>query len=248
MRIMQRKEATEKGLKYYYTGKPCKHGHYSKRFTNSRKCCECNKENGKKWRSSHPSTYKDWYKKNRERKIAYNKKWAEDNKERVAALSKIWRQENSERFKILYRLWAKNNIEARKEIDKKWNENNPGRKQELNRLWRGNNKERDQENHRNARKRNPIIYRVLDANRRARLLNAIGTHTGKDIIELLQEQEYKCVYCNKDLRIEYHVDHIIALANGGGNSKSNLQILCPHCNMSKGAKDPIEFAELIEAI
>ena len=34
-------EALRRGEKYYYTGKPCKHGHIGPRFTTGRKCKEC---------------------------------------------------------------------------------------------------------------------------------------------------------------------------------------------------------------
>ena len=36
-----KKEATLCGDKYYFTGKPCKHGHISKRVTNSGNCYTC---------------------------------------------------------------------------------------------------------------------------------------------------------------------------------------------------------------
>lgn len=34
-------EARSAGAKYYFTGKPCKHGHITKRYANSRICAEC---------------------------------------------------------------------------------------------------------------------------------------------------------------------------------------------------------------
>lgn len=42
MDIITLKEAKEKGLKHYYTGIPCKHGHLTLRFTKGAICCECN--------------------------------------------------------------------------------------------------------------------------------------------------------------------------------------------------------------
>lgn len=40
--LVTRKQALAEGLMYYFTGKPCKHGHISRRFTNGRQCAECN--------------------------------------------------------------------------------------------------------------------------------------------------------------------------------------------------------------
>jgi len=33
-----------------------------------------------------------------------------------------------------------------------------------------------------------------------------------------------------------HIDHMVPLANGGGNDPTNLQLLCNKCNLAKGAK------------
>ena len=41
MDIITRKEAIKKRMKYYFTGKPCKHGHIAKRFIIGSNCCEC---------------------------------------------------------------------------------------------------------------------------------------------------------------------------------------------------------------
>ena len=49
---LTRQEAIDSGSKFYLTDKPCKHGHYSKRYTSSKGCYECQKatwdENNKK--------------------------------------------------------------------------------------------------------------------------------------------------------------------------------------------------------
>lgn len=38
---LTRKEAQENGSLFYLTDKPCKHGHYSKRYTSNKACFEC---------------------------------------------------------------------------------------------------------------------------------------------------------------------------------------------------------------
>lgn len=52
----------------------------------------------------------------------------------------------------------------------------------------------------------------------------------------------RCVICTTDLtkiiNVEetLHFDHIVPLANGGGNCVTNLQLLCADCNTKKGAR------------
>jgi 5-methylcytosine-specific restriction endonuclease McrA len=89
---------------------------------------------------------------------------------------------------------------------------------------------------------NPERRRELCQNKRARKLAAEGSHTAADIARIISAQKHKCALCRKSVKKKYHVDHIEPLALGGSNWPSNLQILCPSCNCSKGAKDPIDFA------
>ena len=81
--------------------------------------------------------------------------------------------------------------------------------------------------------------------RRALKAGAEGSHTPADIKRIRKAQGNKCVYCKTSLDDGYHVDHIESLAGGGSNGPENLQLLCPTCNMSKGAADPVEFAQRI---
>ena len=57
--IISRAEAKAIGYKKYFTGKPCKHGHISERYTNSKHCIDCLKQ-----RNSSPESiayFKDYY-------------------------------------------------------------------------------------------------------------------------------------------------------------------------------------------
>ena len=51
MRIVTRQAAIEKGLKRYYTGRPCKKGHKSQRYTLSCSCVQCITEGAEKSRA-----------------------------------------------------------------------------------------------------------------------------------------------------------------------------------------------------
>lgn len=92
-------------------------------------------------------------------------------------------------------------------------------------------------------KANPEKNREYLSERRRKLLSAPGSHTAKDIKNLFRLQRGMCANCHNMLLKRYHVDHVVALVNGGWNDRSNLQLLCHTCNCRKGRKDPLQFAK-----
>ena len=58
---------------------------------------------------------------------------------------------------------------------------------------------------------------------------------------LYEEQNHKCNGCQVELD-EHHfeIDHIIPQVRGGGNHIENFQLLCGHCNRTKGER-PMEY-------
>ena len=60
---------------------------------------------------------------------------------------------------------------------------------------------------------------------------------------LLVKQQCKCAACEKDISESYHADHITPLSRGGEHTGTNIQLLCPSCNLKKHAKDPIEWRQ-----
>ena len=85
MNIITRKEALEKRLTHYFTGKPCKRGHISERLVSGRGCMECYKVNSKSWYEKNPEYKKNWYKENFEYKNEYDKNWRKENPDKTAA-------------------------------------------------------------------------------------------------------------------------------------------------------------------
>ena len=87
----------------------------------------------------------------------------------------------------------------------------------------------------------PEQIRAEKAIRRSRERGAFGRYSGKDVKRLFERQLGKCPGCRGNLALGYHIDHVIPLASGGSNLASNIQLLCPTCNIRKGAKNPVDF-------
>lgn len=115
-------------------------------------------------------------------------------------------------------------------------EENPELERERVRQWQNANREKVRAAHRDYSKRNLQKCLVHTHRRRARKLNAPGTHTAADVQSLYAAQEGRCAYCGVEVGQNYDVDHIVPLSRGGGNGPDNLAIACPSCNRSKGSK------------
>lgn len=198
-RIISRSEARAQGLKRYFTGRPCKHGHASERRVGDGGCIACRDQ----WHRSHSGQMR-----------VHRCKLAADNKDRDRLAKSNWRAANRGKQKAASERWAKANRARVLARQTKWLKADPERN------------------------------RAKVSRRRARIAGANGTHTAADLAAILVGQSYRCVYCDADLhKIKRHVDHIQPLSAGGSNDPSNLQYLCEPCNLLKGAKHPVIFAQ-----
>lgn len=105
MQIITRKEAKEKGLKRYYTGKPCKHGHDEQRKVANKRCLECHRQDSRK-RYTDPVKRKqileknaEWQLHNKEKVLLIKSRWAKQNKEQVKSASAAYKKSNKEKIK-----------------------------------------------------------------------------------------------------------------------------------------------------
>jgi hypothetical protein len=138
------------------------------------------------------------------------------------------------------------NIEIKKEYNRRsWiaTKNNP-LLMEKNKIkmakWKSENRDKVNEKRRST----PDYWRKYVGKRRALKSGADGFFSSSDIKSLLSSQKEKCAICKKSIKnAKYEVDHIMPLALGGSNWPTNLQILCPSCNRSKGAKHPIDYMQ-----
>lgn len=83
MQIISQVKAKASGLKWYFTGKPCKRGHIDKRLVSNFCCATCGKEK--------IAVYRE---KNKKYISSYNKKYHEENRDLVLARHKTWLDKN----------------------------------------------------------------------------------------------------------------------------------------------------------
>ena len=179
-----------------------------------------------KSRNNSPGTYcricvnerrAEYVKRNHEKVKASKLKWYRNNKESENARMKIWRLGNKDRMRDSMRAWKIKNSDHVKSYYAEWF------------------------------KKNPDVVSSNSRNRRTRIANCDGFHIAEDISKIFAMQKGRCANCTKKLfktgEKKYHVDHIMPLARGGSNWPSNLQCLCPGCNLSKHAKHPDDWAK-----
>lgn len=90
---------------------------------------------------------------------------------------------------------------------------------------------------------NPESKRVLAHNRRARKRANGGRLSPGLADKLFKLQRGKCACCGVSIADGNHMDHVIPLALNGPNEDWNIQLLCGPCNLSKGARHPIDFMQ-----
>lgn len=139
------------------------------------------------------------------------------------------------------------NSNREKEIQrsKKWNQLNAERVAANMRKCRERRPEEMRANLQAWKKANKCRVKAFDHNKRVKRLAAIqatkNPASADDIVTILKSAKGKCYYCGCKGKLT--IDHIIPLARGGTHEKSNLLAACNRCNSSKGARDPIKFAQ-----
>ena len=148
-----------------------------------------------------------------------DRRYHKENAEKIIQRAVSWNRENKQRRKEICSAYYEKNKEnitnKRPKIFSKW--------------YYGNHEE------------NKKTKRIKQQNREARKRENGGSFTKEDVEEIMLMQKGKCAACRSRLGDKWHIDHITAVSKGGHNNRSNLQILCAPCNISKKDQDPIDF-------
>ena len=219
MVIISRKDALGKGLLFYFTGKPCNHGHVSKRYCSANRCVDCAKQKA--------DQLKELRRENRKQKTLSPRKMAQQNGDvRYTPNEPCHRCGTSQRLTSNGVCVYCNN----KTVSEKYSNDAEFRDKQAA-----------------YRKANNEKYNSHTRNRRAKIKGLDGKHSQLDVWELFDKQEGRCPYCDIYLRT-WHVDHKTPVSKGGYNGPENLQLTCPTCNLKKHNKTDGEFKAMLKLI
>lgn len=224
MEIILVKEARERGLKRYFTGKPCKHGHVDERKVIDRTCVSCNRDKSRR----HSSATKKWREENRDRDLTNKKNHYEDNKEEYYEKAKRNRLDNPERSR---------------EYNRKWRRSEKGREQ--SRTWTEDNRDKHNETVKGYKKRNSGKVLAATRKRQCAKLQRTPSWADHNAITKIYEESARLT---EETGILHHVDHDIPLQGefvSGLHCETNLVILTAADNLSKGNKHTWQNASVV---
>ena len=215
MEIVTRAEAIERGLKRYFTGRPCKHGHIAERFVKGCLCYGCTDANAKRW-------------------IA-------QNKPRKDAVDAAYRAEHREALRDKANARYAGNVAYRETIKSQaraWGKENPDRAQARWNEWVAANPERRAEHNRTWRRANLGAVAFWSAMRRATVRKATPMWADAGAIQAVYE---RAAELTEATGVPHEVDHFYPLRSRlvcGLHVHENLQVLTEFENRSKGNKMP----------
>ncbi len=71
------------------------------------------------------------------------------------------------------------------------------------------------------------------------------TFNERERAEFFAERHVRCANCNRKIPsgMDWDIDHVIPIADGGTNEDANLQVLCFLCHSAKTKDDVTEIAK-----
>lgn len=272
-RIITRPEAKAKGRLFYFTGKPCPHGHIALRYVSGYLCVKCHasrvmtpaqklrrasymKKYARRTRRRRLAWHRKWYKINRPRRLRYLRRWYRANREKHRAYYKTPKALKAARIrkKRWYRAnrtWYLAKLRRPEQRAKaaaqlrSWCRRNRDRRNKVKRAWLARNRASVNRQNREFYRKYPERVKARLARRRGKA----GRYTAEQILAILRKQRHRCAnqFCRADLRKKKrHLDHKNPISRGGSNWSRNLQWLCAFCNLSKKDKTVAEWMRILK--
>jgi len=191
------------------------HRKKSGKYGLSAECKPCAYERVHQWNEANP---------NKARERVHQ--WQIDNPDKTRENKQRWYESNRDKERERLQQYYQANLDKVRERVRQWQKANPDKTRERKCLWY---------------KANPDKVREFSHRRRARKLNAEGSHTAEELKAQYKRQKGRCYWCGDKLKGEYHADHVIPLTKGGSDYISNIVCACPVCNLSKHDKLPHEW-------
>lgn len=235
-KVISRQEALDRGLKYYFTGKLCKHGHVSERLVVDMTCHRCKIKINKKWKNNnkdHCKEYtKQYYRSNKEHCNMTSKRWREEHHDHCKDQDRQYRINNNDYFKN----WREENKKRRLLQDKKYREENKEVIKLKNKKYCEENKEQVLLRQKVFRTNNPEKICAAANKRRADKISSTPKWCNLEEIENLYKKAKELTLTTN---INHVVDHIVPLRSKlvcGLHVHTNLRVITAQENAKKSNK------------
>ncbi len=198
------------------------------RKNNPEKLAEYGRRDYAKHRKKRSAKAKEWRLKNKEKMASYRAKWESNNPEKAKATKQKWTTENKEKLKVINKAWHKRNKKARNEYASK---------------YYAEHKEEIRVRKAKYAQEHPEMLRKSERARRATQLEVAEYFTPKMEGLVRSVWDNRCAICGRKKRPDerrFPIDHWLPLSKGHALSLSNAVLMCPQCNIKKGAKYPCE--------
>lgn len=165
------------------------------------------------------------------------KQYYQNHKEEHNKRMKQWRLDHPE-YDKQYHL---NHKEKRNEESRQYRLNHKEEMNKCSKQWYLDHKEEKKEYHKQYRQtpQGKATTQRGNTKRKAKMRAIINTLTSQEWLDILEQHNFRCVYCGKDLFTLFDKperDHITPISKGGNNTKGNVVPACRSCNAKKSNK------------